>query len=125
MLRDDGGSWTFGSGAACLLGVLVVMLFSLSFKDGAPLRLEHRFWHGPLAGIATTDQNARRISLVAQGGRRWVRAGDRVLVFNDPLAYLLVGGRIYTNAVWLEPGVSDSATIAYFRREGRLRCCRI
>lgn len=120
MLRDGGGSWTFGSGAACLLGVLVVMLFSLSFKDGAPLRLEHRFWHGPLAGIATTDQNARRISLVAQGGRRWVRAGDRVLVFNDPLAYLLVGGRIYTNAVWLEPGVSDSATIAYFRREGRL-----
>ncbi len=43
-----------------------------------------------------------------------------MLVFDAPLAYALVGGRIDTNAVWLQSGPSDQATVDYFSRTRHL-----
>jgi hypothetical protein len=42
-----------------------------------------------------------------------------VLVFNSPLAYVLVGGRMFTNADWLQSGHSDQVTVDYFARKHR------
>jgi hypothetical protein len=118
ILRKDGGRWVFALGVAAAVCVAAFMLLTISFKDDRPLQLHHRFLHGPLAGIATTDQNAAQIAAFEALGRRWVRKGDRVLVFNAPLVYLLVGGRITTNAVWLSAGPSDRYTVQYFEQHG-------
>ena len=120
MVKRDGGRRIFAPAAAALLLVMLVALFASSFKDGAPWKLTDHIWHGPLAGIATTDQRAAQIAVVEAQGRRWVGGHDRVLVFDAPLAYALVGGRIDTNAVWLQSGPSDQATVDYFSRTGRL-----
>jgi hypothetical protein len=116
-VRRDGGRLAFTLAATGVVLVLLVALFSNSFKDGASWSLTHRIWHGPLAGIATTNQRAAQIAAIEDQGQRWVGASDRVLVFNNPLAYLLVGGRIYTNAVWLQAGRSDRETVDYFARQ--------
>jgi len=61
-----------------------------------------------------TDERAAQIAAFETLGRRWVRRHDRVLVFNSPLSYLLVGSRIATNAVWLSAGPSDRYTVQFF-----------
>lgn len=116
ILRKDGGRWVFALGAAAAVCMATFMLLTISFKDGSPLQLNHRIRQGPLAGIATTDQRAADIAAIEALGRRWVRQDDRVLVFNAPLVYLLVGGRITTNAVWLSPGPSTRYAVQYFDR---------
>ena len=97
---------------------LLVALFASSFKDGPSWSLTHRIWHGPLAGIAMSNERASQIAAVEAQGRRWVRPADRVLVFNAPGAYLLVGGRAYTNAVWLHFGPGDGNTVTYYVKRG-------
>jgi hypothetical protein len=118
-VRRDGGRLIFAPAAGALVLVLLVALFASSFKDGASWSLTHRIWHGPLAGIATSDQRAAEIAAVEAQGRRRVRPHDRVLVFNSPLAYVLVGGRMFTNADWLQSGHSDQVTVDYFARKHR------
>ena len=118
-VRRDGGRLIFAPAAGALVVVLLVALFASSFKDGASWSLTHRIWHGPLAGIATSDRRAAEIAAVEAQGRRWVRPHDRVLVFNSPLAYALVGGRMFTNADWLQSGHSDQVTVDYFARQHR------
>ena len=41
-----------------------------------------------------------------------------MLVFNAPGAFLLVGGRAYTNAVWLHFGPGDGNTVTYYVKRG-------
>jgi hypothetical protein len=116
ILRKDGGRWVFALSAAAMACMAASMLLTISFKDGPPLQMHHRIGHGPLAGIATTDQRAAQIAEIETLGRRWVGANDRVLVMNNPIVYLLVGGRITTNATWLSSGPSDRYTVEYFAR---------
>jgi hypothetical protein len=116
ILRADGGRWLLTAGTLGVTFVAVWMLFSVSFKEGAPLRLDHRFTSGPLAGIVTSDKRAAEIAAVEAVARKWVRPDDRVLVFNAPLAYLLAGGHSATNAAWLAHGPSDRYTVEYFDR---------
>ena len=118
ILRKDGGRWLFALGATAAVCVASFMLLTISFKDAPPLQLEHRIGHGALAGIATTDERAAQIEAFEALGRRWVREDDRILVFGAPLVYLLVGGRITTNAVWLSSGPSDRYTVQYFEERG-------
>jgi hypothetical protein len=116
ILRADGGRWVFRSSAAVMACLAVFLLMAYAFKEGSPLHLNHRIAHGPLAGIATTDQRAAQLAAYEALGRRWVRKDSRVLVFNAPLVYVLVGGRMTTNAVWLSAGPSDRYTVEYFAR---------
>jgi 4-amino-4-deoxy-L-arabinose transferase-like glycosyltransferase len=113
-VREQGGRGWLGVGATGLIAVVLIALFSSSFQDGRPLTLSIHIWHGPLAGITTSDGQAARIAAVEALGRRWVGPRDRVLVFSAPLVYLLVGGRIDTNAVWLDQGASDARTVQYY-----------
>ena len=116
ILRVDGGRWLQIVAAMGATSAALFMLWSISFKDAAPLQLGHRFTSGPLAGIATSDEYAARIEAVDAVARRWVRQDSRVLVFNAPLAYLLAGGDVTTNAAWLARGPSDRYTVEYFDR---------
>ncbi len=116
ILRVDCGRWLLIAAAVSVAFIAVFLLWSVSFKEGAPLRLDHRFTTGPLAGIATSDEQAAKIEAVQDVARRWVRPDDRVLVFNAPLAYLLAGGDITTNAAWLARGPSDHYAVEYFDR---------
>jgi len=104
---------------AGLIGVLLLSLFATSFKDDAPLALDTRVDSGAFAGIRTTMSRAVDIAAIEDLGRRNVAAGTtRVLAIANPAAYLLVGGRMQTNAVWLAVGPSDSYTVEYFLRTG-------
>ena len=118
ILRRDGGRLTFGLTAIGLIVALLVALFASSFKDGPSWSLTHRIWHGPLAGIAMSNERASQIAAVEAQGRRWVWLAHWVLVFNVLGAYLLVGGRAYTNAVWLHFAPGDGNTVTYYVKRG-------
>ncbi len=101
-----------------LIGVLVGLLFATSFSESPPLTLRSRFTSGALAGIATTPERKVDIERIADAGKRWSKPSDDVLVVGRPLGYLLVPGRMHTNAVWLTTGASDQYTVDYFARTG-------
>lgn len=117
-VRDSGAAWLQGAAGAALVGVLVVMLFARSYGDGPIALLDTRIRSGAAAGILASEERARAIASDEALGTRWVAADDRVLVVGSPLSYLLVGGRMFTNAVWLNVGPSDQATLDYFERKG-------
>jgi hypothetical protein len=116
ILRVDGGRWLQTAAAIGATSAALFMLWSISFKDVAPLQVDHRFTSGPLAGIATSDERAAEIDEVEAVARRWVRQDSRVLVIGGALTYLLAGGDVTTNAVWLAAGPSVRYTVEYFDR---------
>ncbi len=120
LVKDGADIRWVAAGAATLAGLLLVLLFATSFKDEPPLSLTHRFDSGALAGIATTPMRAADIARIEEAGRRWIGDGDRVLVVGRPLGYLVLPGRITTNAAWLVVGPSDRYTVEYFERTGEL-----
>ena len=46
--------------------------------------------------------------------------GSTVVFLGQRAAYMLVGGRAYTNVTWLTPTHADGATISYYERHGGL-----
>jgi hypothetical protein len=117
-IQDEAGALALASAAAGLVTILVVLLFSTSFKDGAPLALDTRVTSGACAGVVTSRDRARRIAAIEDAGRRWVPQGGRVLFVGGPLGYVLVDARMATNAVWLAVGPTDRATLDYYQRGG-------
>jgi hypothetical protein len=103
--------------AALLLG-LVALLSLHTFKDGRPFELNARIPSGPLAGLATTAANRDWILGMQAMGARLVDPDDRVFVVGRPIGYLLLGGRMYTNAVWLNLGKTDTYAPGYFDKQG-------
>lgn len=118
VLADGGRPWLAAAGMAALALVLVAGQFAYTFDDGAPLLLTHRLASGPLAGLATSDANARQMEDVQRWASRNVLPGDKVLFLGGPLGYLLVGGQMDTNAVWLNTGQSDRYTVQYLETRG-------
>lgn len=106
-------------GAAGLIVVLLLALFATSFKDDAPLALDTRVESGAFQGILTTATRAESIAVIEDIGRRYVASEETgVLVIANPAAYLLVGGHMRTNAVWLALGESDSYALEWFESHG-------
>ena len=62
--------------------------------------------------FAGSDHESAKV----EGNEVVVRPTDRVTFLGERNGYLLVGGRPYTNAVWLYVGPSDSAALDYFAR---------
>jgi len=117
-LADAGGAWSLSLGPALALVAIVGLLYSTLFGD-AGLLLPHTFvLSGPYAGLVTSVDHAQDIRDLSAAGREWVRPNDRVLFLGIKDGYLLVGGQIDTNAVWLPPQASDSSAIGYFSRPG-------
>jgi len=116
--EEGGGRACIALGALALLGAIVALLFSLSFKDEPPGRLTARIRTGALAGIATTPQRAAEIAGIEAASARLIKPSDRVLVVNGPLGYLLTGGVPHANAAWIGLGPHGTFTVDYFGREG-------
>lgn len=104
------------SAVLLLLVTLVVLLFGMSFKNGAPLTLHHTIDSGPYAGITTTNALAGHVADVEALTAKWVGPTTGVLFFEYPEGYVLQRGVMLTNAVWLNVGPVDRATIAYYDR---------
>lgn len=104
--------------ATAFAGVLVGMLFLLSFKELPPSQLDTRMTSGALAGILTTSERASFYESVEREVKPYVHPNDTVTADAYPIIYLLTGGRVDTNAVWPTPGVPESYTVDYYRRVG-------
>lgn len=101
-----------------VLGGLLGQLYATAFKDGPPVTLDRRLTAPAVAGIITQDEMATRVDELTRADRRWSGPGDGVLFVAGQLGYVLVDGRMVTNAVWLALGPSDAETLAYFERAG-------
>jgi hypothetical protein len=109
-----GGKRLAAGAAASFLALTAIMLCATVYRDAIPDRLTVRIPTGVFAGILTTPRRAADVEAMQAAGRRWVRAGDPVLAVGGPGGYLLVGGRIDTNCVWLWDGPSDRFALRYF-----------
>jgi hypothetical protein len=119
--RISGDAPRSSTAAASLVGVLALvallgLLYATAFKDAAPHTLTRRLTAPAVVGIVTQDVMAQRVSELADAGQRWVQPDEGVLFVHGPLGYVLVEGRMVTNAVWLATGPSDAETLAYFER---------
>ncbi len=107
--------------AASLTGVAVIaglltLLYATAFNDAPPRTLSRHLSEPAVTGIVTQREMADRISALAEAGRRWVEPDEGVLFVHGQLGYMLVEGRMVTNAVWLATGPSDAETLAYYER---------
>lgn len=119
LLAEESGATARYALVTGLVSVLLLTLFATSFKDDAPLALDTRVSSGAFAGIRTTSARAESIAVIEDIGKRYVTPSETgVLVVANPAAYLLVGGRMQTNAVWLAIGSSDSYTVEWFDAHG-------
>jgi hypothetical protein len=117
-VREGLGVTGVAIASAWLLFALLAALFGTSHNDQPPFRLNAHLTTGPYAGITTTPQRAAQLRDFARAAAYWVKPGDSVLVVGGPIVYLFATGPMATNAVWLNPGKSDRATVAYYGRTG-------
>jgi hypothetical protein len=104
--------------SALLIIVTVGVLWSESVDNGRPAEMSVVIDHGMYAGMHTTPQRQKEIQGLEAAGRKWVTPTSLVTFYGERQGYLAVGGRIYTNAVWLYPSRSDRYALAYFREHG-------
>jgi hypothetical protein len=96
------------------------MLYATVYGDapiGAPRTL---VTSGPYAGITMGVERRRQIEGLATAGKTFVPRDSTVLFLGQRAAYMLVGGRPYTNVTWLIPTRHDGASITYFAQHGGL-----
>jgi hypothetical protein len=113
-IHEHGGVPALIGGVVSFAVIVVVLLFATSHLDDVPLRLDTRIASGANAGLVTTAAQAQQLAELEAVAKRVVNPGDGVLVVDRPIAYLLVGGRIDSNATWVALGPSDHFTLDYF-----------
>lgn len=119
-LDDLGGRAVRRVGLIAVLASVIVLLFATALDDGSPLTFHSRINQGAYAGMRMSAMRRAELVDLREAGRKYIEPGDRVTFLGERTGYLLVGGRPYTNAVWLYPGASDAAALAYFARRGAM-----
>lgn len=107
-------------GALTAVTIAFAMLYVTSIDDGYPRTMTAVMDHGAYAGMRMTSSRLHELLVLEAAGHRWVRPDDRVTFYGERQGYLLTGGRIYTNAVWLYISPSDSFALDYFRQHSGL-----
>jgi hypothetical protein len=115
-LEDLGGDLLSRTGAVVALGAVVLLLFTASLDDARPGSLHSGFRSGPYAAMHMSWVRYTEMHGLQEVAAKYVRPRDHVTFLGERTGYLLVGGRPYTNAVWLYPGRSDRITLSYFAR---------
>ena len=118
LIGEWAGSRAVFAAVAVLLAVQLALLFSMAYKDGAPLALKTRVAHGAVAGILTTPERAADIAGVERALGKVIKPGSRLLVVNAPLVYALTDARPFTYSTWVNPGPSDVGVVDYYQRVG-------
>ena len=113
-LEDLWGESLLAVAATIAIVIVVGMLWSESIDNGPPLAMSGYMDHGMYAGMHISPARERELLSLEAAGRRWVRPDSRVTFYGERQAYLVVGGHIYTNAVWLYPSFSDRFAMSYF-----------
>lgn len=114
------GDVAFSAGALATIAIAMCMLWTTTIDDGPPLAMHAVIDHGAYAGMHVPDSRRDELARLEAAARRWVRPSSRVTFYGERQGYLLSGGRIYTNAVWLYPSPSDSYALAYFAAHGAM-----
>jgi hypothetical protein len=104
--------------ASVCLVIVLGLLWSESIDNGPPLRMTGFVSDGMYAGMHMTQFRVDQIEELEAASRRWVKPESKVTFYGERQAYLCIGGRIYTNAVWLYPSKSDRFSLQYFRAHG-------
>jgi len=119
LIGEQSGKRVVWTAIALLLIAQGALLFSVSYKDGAPLVLDTRVAYGAAAGIATTSARAEAIAELERGIGTLSERDSRVLVFSAPLVYTLTDVVPLTYATWPGPGPFDSGAVDYYDRVGQ------
>ena len=119
-LEDLWGESVLVVAASIVLIVVLGMLWSESVDNGKPFEMSGYINHGMYAGMHLTPTRQQQVLDLEAAGRRWVKPDSKVTFYGERQAYLAVGGRIYTNAVWLYPSPSDWYTLHYFDQHGAM-----
>ena len=117
-LEDLWGESLLVVAAIVVIAIVVGLLWSQSIDDGLPLAMSGYMNHGLYAGMHMSPGRERELLALEAAGQRWVRPDSRVTFYGERQAYLVSGGRIYTNAVWLYPSETASFALAYFAEHG-------
>lgn len=115
-----GGELLERAGAVVALGAVVLLLFTASLDDARPGSLHAGFAAGPYAAMHMSAERYAEMHGLQDVAAKYVGPRDHVTFLGERTGYLLVGGKPYTNAVWLYPGPSDRAVLGYFARRGDL-----
>ena len=117
-LEDLWGESLLVVAAIVVIAIVVGLLWSESIDDGRPVAMSGYMNHGLYAGMHMSPGRERELLALEAAGKRWVRTDSRVTFYGERQAYLVSGGRIYTNAVWLYPSETASFALAYFAEHG-------
>ena len=101
--------------AAIMLVIVMGMLWSESVDNGRPLAMSAVMDHGMYAGMHMSPVRRQEIVGLEAAGKRWVQPDSLVTFYGERQGYLAVGGKIFTNAVWLYPSRSDWYALSYFK----------
>jgi hypothetical protein len=118
MVEELRGALALVAGWLLVVASAVALLFTTTVDDRRPMTLHSGVNYGPFALMRMSPARRDELLAVQAAGRQYVRPSDRVTFLGERNGYLLVGGRPYTNAVWLYVGPSDSAALDYFAQHG-------
>ena len=106
--------------ATALVAVVLAMamLWATTIDDGWPIDMHATLTRGAYAGLHVPASRLAELTELEAAAARWVKPGARVTFYGERQAYLLSGGQIHTNAVWLYPSPSDYYALEYFAAHG-------
>ena len=107
-------------GVVVMLVTALFMLYATVFDDVTLDQPRTLVTSGPYAGVTMGVERWRQIEGLVAAGRRFVGPRTTVVFLGQRAAYMLVGGRPYTNVTWLTPTRSDGASLVYYARHGGL-----
>jgi hypothetical protein len=118
VLSTSDARWLRAGASAGALTAVIVLLFATVWAD-EPITTPHVLVdRGPYAGLWVGRSRAAHLKAIESAGRRHVSSTDRVGFMGERQAYLLVGGTIHTNAVWLPPSPADVSVLEYYDEHG-------
>lgn len=118
-IRQHGGARLIRIAIVVLLGVQMALLFSVSYKEDAPIALTRTITHGAAAGIRTTPSRAEDMAALERKFSAVADSDSGLLVITVPLVYVLTDARSVTYATWVGTGPQSGEVLKYFRRTGQ------
>lgn len=118
VIGEGAGKRAVRTAALLLLAIELLLLFSVSFKDAPPLKLDRFITHGAVAGIRTSAERADSIGGLEKGIGAVARPGSGILAVTAPLAYVLTDVKPLTYLTWTTTGPFDGASLDYYDRIG-------
>ncbi|MDR3687427.1 MAG: hypothetical protein P4L93_10770 [Coriobacteriia bacterium] len=117
-IEDLWGERALWSSALLAVVLAMTMLWATTIDDGWPIEMHAMLTRGAYAGMHVPASRLAEFTELEAAAARWVKPDARVTFYGERQAYLLTGGHIYTNAVWLYPSPSYKYSLAYFAAHG-------